>query len=320
MERYHEHDREPAETTAGPSETAAEDASAGLQPSAPMDAAGTLPDTGDDLDLTADAEPEEDAAAGEIEAAVSDALDDDLTDMDFGLSSEDLALSSDADSADEGEATMIARLDDDAELGFDDEPDMTETVIANLDDDLDLELPTTDGDEDGTATVIANLDDDLDLDGDFSLEPETDEAPSPSADGGLTDSLDDIDDLDLSLDVDLTDAGDQDAEPPVEDLEASLEDLSLDFDMAADGGDDTKGDTKAHDEDELTLALDTDPDEQATAGYRVYRRFDDQQDWTLITDTLVPVSDDGTHSVIDSVPAYTSTGNWTEKSNPALLS
>ncbi len=158
-----------------------------------------------------------------------------------------------------------ALLDSDGDLDL--EPDLEpaadaagggiEAAVSQaLDEDLDLSF--ADGETDEMATVIANLDDDLDLDGDFSLEPEADAAPSSSLDGELTDSLDDIDDLDFGLGED--DTADQDV-PPADGLEASLEDLSLDFDVDAGAEDDDQG----FDEDELTLALDMEPREDVPA-------------------------------------------------------
>ena len=213
-----------------------------------------------DLDFALDDEPEDGVSATEIEDAVSGALEDDMADLPFESDAEpDPAFESDA--ADEsGEtviadlddfdldrspehteedaaATVIADLDDDMNLSLDGPPDVAETVIADLDhDDFDLDVPPeTGGDSEATATVIASLDDDaLDLDSDFSLEPDGAPESAASADEGLPETLDDLEGLDLTLDMEKdADLPQTEAVAP-ESVDTSLDDLSLDFDLEPD--------------------------------------------------------------------------------------
>jgi len=219
--------------------------------------AGDLFADGTDLDFTLDEETEETVPPTEIEDAVSDALEEDLEDISFEAESED---------AEEGDATMIASLDDDdfnldlspesegesesedetatmiASLDDDDldlsnidmESDGDETVIADLDqEDFDLEMSSeTEGDDEGTATVIANLDDDsFDLDEDFSLEAEETGGSEPASKDAGPQTLDDLDDLSLTLDIEPDVEEEPTPAPSVEEpQEASLDDLSLDLD------------------------------------------------------------------------------------------
>ena len=183
---------------------------------------------GTDLDFALDDEPGDGVSATEIEDAVSGALEDDLADQSFESDVEpDPSLESDAvdesgetviaslddfdldhtpeQTDDDGAATVIADLDDDMNLSLDGLPDVAETVIADLDqDDFDLDVPPeTGGDSEGTATVIANLDDEsLDLDSDFSLELDAAPESAAPADEGLPETLDDLEGLDLTLDMD----------------------------------------------------------------------------------------------------------------------
>jgi pilus assembly protein FimV len=214
-----------------------------------------LLDDGMDLDFALEDEPEEDVSDFEIEDAVSGVLDEDRTDIpsdpepaDEGdatviasLDDDDFSLDLSPENFDEdGTATVIASLDDDLDLSLDGPPDVAETVIADLDqEDFDLGLPSeTDGDSEGTATVIANLDDSMDLD-----------------------------DLDLSLDVDP----DDDA-PQTEAAEPMLDELSLDFDLEADAPADDAESLSVSDisaDDDLDLTLDADDvgaAEKETAG------------------------------------------------------
>ncbi|MCB2147857.1 MAG: DUF3426 domain-containing protein [Deltaproteobacteria bacterium] len=244
---------------------------------------------GTDLDFALDDETEDGVSANEIEDAVSGALDDGA-DISFESEFEtDLALESDIaddsgatviasldddelgldlspDHTDEdGAATVIADLDDDLNLSLDGLPEVEETVIADLDkEDLDLDLlPETDGDSEGTATVIANLDDDsLDLDSDLSLEFEGTSESTASADERMPETLDDLDDLNLTLDMEPGGQAPQiDAVAP-ESGEPSLDDLSLDFDLEtdadmADASSAAQTDIAAVDDDlDLTLDLD----------------------------------------------------------------
>ena len=78
---------------------------------------------GTDLDFALEEEPEEPVPAEEIEDAVSDALE------------EDLPSEAESDLVGEGDATVIASLDDD---------------------DFNLDLTPEPEDDEGTATVIAN--------------------------------------------------------------------------------------------------------------------------------------------------------------------
>ena len=210
---------------------------------------------GTDLDFALDEEPEETVPAAEIEDAVSDALEEDRKDPSLesdpaavgegdatviaSLDDDDFNLDLTPEPGDEeGTATVIANLDDeDLDLSsLDGESDVAATVIADLDqENFDLEESTLgDGDLEGTATVIANLDDDtFDLDGDFSLEPEDVDAPeavAPVLEEGPQ-SIDDLDDLNLTLDMESEDEGAQEETPAPEAEEASLDDLSIDLDM-----------------------------------------------------------------------------------------
>ncbi|BBO79011.1 hypothetical protein DSCW_64280 [Desulfosarcina widdelii] len=216
---------------------------------------------GTDLDFALDEEPEETVPAEEIEDAVSDALEEDL---------EDFSLEAEPEAPEEGDATVIASLDDDdfnldlspesddepedetatmiASLDDDDldlsnidmETDGDETVIADLDqEDFDLEMSSeTEGDDEGTATVIANLDDDtFDLDEDFSLETEDAGTSETAAKDAGPQTMDDLDDLSLTLDIepDIEEEATPSA-PNVEDTaEPSAEDLSLDLDAEEKG-------------------------------------------------------------------------------------
>ncbi|WP_319404806.1 zinc-ribbon domain-containing protein [uncultured Desulfosarcina sp.] len=251
---------------------------------------GALFAEGADLDFALDDETEDGESVTEIEDAVSGALDDDLADISFESDSEpDLALESDIadesgatiiaslddddldmdfspDHTDEdGAATVIADLDDDLNLSLDGLPEVEETVIADLDkDDLDLDLLTeTDGDSEGTATVIANLDDDsLDLDSDFSLELDEAAKSAASADDGMPETLDDLDDLNLTLDMEPdVHAPQADAVAP-KSGEPPLDELSLDFDLETDA-DMAKASSAAQTDiadvdDDLDLTLDLD--------------------------------------------------------------
>ena len=242
--------------------------------------AGALFAEGSDLDFALDDDPEDGVSGTEIEDAVSGALEEDLVDVSFesesdttdesgatviaSLDDDEFNLDLSPEHADEDDtATIIANLDDeDLDLTLDGQPDVAETVIADLDqEDFGLEVPPeTDGDPEGTATIIANLDDDaLDLDSDFSLETERADESAALADGALPETVDDLGDLDLTLDLDDADAGEIEpiAESPelVDDLDlSSLESLLKDDD---EDEDDTV--TMIVDEgEELELALDMD--------------------------------------------------------------
>jgi predicted Zn finger-like uncharacterized protein len=249
--------------------------------------AGALFAEDTDLDFALDDEPEDDVSGTEIEDAISGALEDDLADLPFESDTEPGPVS-ESDVADEsGEtviadlddvdldlspehtdedaaATVIADLDDDMNLSLDGLPDVAETVIADLDhDDFDLDVPPeTEGDSQGTATVIAHLDDDaLDLDSDFSLEPDGASESAVSADEGLPETLDDLEGLDLTLDVDKGAETPQTEAVAPESVDTTLDDLSLDFDLEPDA-EMTKASSAADagigvDED-LDLALDLD--------------------------------------------------------------
>jgi pilus assembly protein FimV len=244
---------------------------------------------GTDLDFALDDEPEDGVSATEIEDAVSGALDDDLADASSEHDDEpdltgesDIAVESDAtvianiddldldlspaSSEEDAAATVIADLDEDADLSLDGPPDVAETVIADLDeDDFDLDVPPeADGEPEGTATVIANLDDDaLDLDSDFSLDLEGVPESAVSEDEGLPETVDDIDGLNLTLDIEPDDDAVPTETGASESVDASLDDLSLDFDLEPEA-DSTEASSSANtgptgDED-LDLALDDDSD------------------------------------------------------------
>jgi pilus assembly protein FimV len=204
-----------------------------------------LLEEGTDLDFALEDEPEEDLSDVEIEDAVSGVLDEDLSDLvtepesDDGrgaadiasLDDDDLSLDLSPENVDEDEtAAAIDSLDDDLDLSLDDQPDVAETIIADLDqEDFDLGLPPDiDSDSEGTATVIANLDDDTM----------------------------DLDDLDLSLDMEP----DDDATPP-EAVEPSIDELSMDFDLEPSADTDeaeSVADSEIPADDDLDLSLNVD--------------------------------------------------------------
>ena len=237
------------ETKPGPEpDLAAASALASAEPDTPAAA-----DTGDahtpetevlaedtNLDVALDDGPEDGVAATEIEDAVSGVLEGDTADLSFASDAEpDTVFESDA--GDESDETVIADLDD-LDLDLDRSPEQTDddaaaTVIADLDqDDFEIDVPPeTDGDSEGTATVIANLDDDaLDLDSDFSLEPDGAPESAVSADEGLPETLDDLEGLDLTLDVEKDVQAPQSEEVVPDSDDTSLDDLSLDFDLEPD--------------------------------------------------------------------------------------
>jgi predicted Zn finger-like uncharacterized protein len=172
-----------------------------------------------DLDFALEDEPDDDMSDVEIEDAVSDVLDDVQTDFPAepaaddesgatviaSLDDDDFNLDLSPEISDEDDtATIIANLDDDLDLSLDGQPDVAETVIADLDqDDFDLDTPPeTGGDMEGTATVIASMDDDmLGLDDDFSLDAEAPVESTPPGEDVPVETVDDLDDLDLSLEV-----------------------------------------------------------------------------------------------------------------------
>jgi predicted Zn finger-like uncharacterized protein len=224
-----------AAATARPAETVAPDTAppteTGPEPDPALSAAGSPaePDLPAAADTVEGHTPETDVLeedAGALLSASADldfALDDDLDpDLPSGQTDED------------GAATVIADLDDDLDRLLDGQTPEAETGISDLDlEDLDLDVSLpTDVDSEATATVIAGLDDDaLDLDGDYSLEPEDAIRSAAAADDGLPGSLEDIDDLDLTLDVERG-GGALPADVPVAKAGgASLDDLSLDFDL-----------------------------------------------------------------------------------------
>ena len=216
--------------------------------------AGALFAEGNDLDFALDDEPEDRVSGSELEDAVSDALDENLTDVSSesdsvdesgatviaSLDDDDLDLGLAPEEADEdGSATVIANLDDDdLDLSLDGQPDVAETVIADLDQqDFDQEAgPQTDGDPEDTATIIANLDDDaLNLDSDFSLEPEDAAPVAAAADDKPPETVDDLDDLDLTLDMEPDGDVPQDDAVGPEAVDEPLDELSLDFDLEPEG-------------------------------------------------------------------------------------
>lgn len=177
-------------------------------------------------------------AVPEIEDELSDLLDEDLAEA--SLESEpapDLALES--DTSDESDASILAGLDDD-DLNLDLSPEPADeegsaTVIAELgEDDLDLSLvekPET------AQTVMVDLDREaLDLDGDFSYEPEQPAKSALAAEKVQPASTGDLDDLELSLELEPAGEAPMTEGTGSEGIEASLEELSLDFDLGADAG------------------------------------------------------------------------------------
>ena len=210
---------------------------------------------GTDLDFALEDEPEDGVSGTEIEDAVSDVLNDDLAEVAPELDAEpgiapgsDIAEESDAtviadlddldldlsESTDEdAAATVIADLDEDMNFSLDGPPDGGATVIVDLDqDDFDLDAPPeTDGDSAGPAAVVAGLDDDaLDLDSDFSLESEDAPESTASREAHPLETLDDLEGLDLTLDMEK-DGGSPQTEAVMPDsVDTSLDDLSLDLD------------------------------------------------------------------------------------------
>ena len=238
--------------------------------------AGDLFAEGSDLDFALDDEPEDAVASTEIEDAVSDALEEDMADLSSiddesdatviaSLDDDDFNLDPSPDQEDEdATATVIANLDDDLDFSLDDQPDVAETVIADLDqDDFDLNVPAAiDGDAEGTATVIANLDDDtFDLDDDFSLEPGEEDASGASADVSGPETMADLDELNLTLDMEPVDETPQDDAALLESDDQALDDLALDFDLEADDEPAEAASTEdaaAGPDEELDLSLDMD--------------------------------------------------------------
>ena len=249
--------------------------------------AGALFAEDTNLDVALDDGPEDGVSATEIEDAVSGVLEGDTTDLSFESDAEpDTVFESDADDEsdetviadlddfdldrspeqtdEDAAATVIADLDDDMNLSLDGPPDVAETVIADLDqDDFEIDVPPeTDGDSEGTATVIANLDDDaLDLDSDFSLEPDGAPESAVSADEGLPETLDDLEGLDLTLDVEKDVQAPQTEAVVPESDDTSLDDLSLDFDLEPDAEmteASSSADADIAVDEDLDLALDLD--------------------------------------------------------------
>jgi predicted Zn finger-like uncharacterized protein len=276
---------EPPETAVQEERPTTEDASFEAIPEEDVlkEDAGDLFADGTDFDFALDEEPEESAPAPEIEDAVSDALEKDLEDFSFGdeteavgegedtviasLDDDDFNFDLSPESEDEDEtATMIVNLDDD-ELDLSasgGESDVAETVISDLDqEDFDLEMSSEpESDDEGTATVIANLDDEtLDIDEDFSLEPEdAGGAETVARDDGGPQTLDDLDDLSLTLNIDLEEEeAAKPAQPVEEAADAYLDELSLDLDLEEED-ESTKGpaavDAEKALDDELDLQLD----------------------------------------------------------------
>ncbi len=252
---------------------------------------GALFAEGADLDFALDEELEEGGASAELDDAVSGVLDEDLADVSVESESEpDLAPGFDVDdendatvisslddddfnpdlspehSDDDGTATVIANLDDDdfnldLSPGSADDDDGTATVIANLDDDdFNLDLPP-ESDDDGTATVIANLDDDtFDLESDSPMGSES-VVKSVESDDSLPETMADLDDLDLTLDMESDVEAPQNGATAPEADDLSLDDLSLEFDLEADADMDeaaSAGDTDLAGDDDLELTLDMD--------------------------------------------------------------
>jgi pilus assembly protein FimV len=276
------------------------------------------------FDVALDDEPMDGASTSEIEDAVSGVLDDDPADK---------ALESDI--ADESGATVIASLDDldeelfpedadedgvaataaDSEDGLDisidGPPDAAETVIADLDqDDLDLGVPPeNDDDSEGNATVVANLDDDaLDLDSDVSLElEEASELAASAADEGLPETLDDLEGLDLTLDMEADGETSQPEAVAPESVDTSIDDLSLDFDLepAADATDaSSAADTNIAENEDLDLILDLD-DEDAGEKEPIPESpvLEDDLDLSslegLLKDDETPIDDDSVTMVVE---------------------
>lgn len=176
------------------------------------------------------------------------------------LSDEDLNLDFSFEDTDDASATVIADLDaDDLDLTLDEPPGGAEAVVADPDsDDLRLDF-TSEEAVDGNATIIADLDDEeLDLDDDFALQPDQPaHSPLSAADAG-TETMDELDELDLVLEVEQADAGERRlAEPPPK-LEDDLDLSSLDSLIHDDQDLSTDADTRVvAGDDEPELALDS---------------------------------------------------------------
>lgn len=201
-----------------------------------------------DLDLALEEEPEEGALDTEIEDAVSDALDEERAD-DLSGEKPEADSSLEPETAEDSGATVIASLDDgdlELDLPLEDAGESgTATVIADLDeDDLDLSL---DGPPEVAETIIADLDDDeLDLDGEFSFETDGDvESVTVAADDDLPESMDDLDELDLTLDLDDSEPSRMEPADELPMLEDDLDLSSLEGLLKDDGEDESHRDGRA---------------------------------------------------------------------------
>jgi pilus assembly protein FimV len=249
----------PAAASGGFPESVQPDSRSAVKTGPDDEAGGVRTDERGNLDSALEEGSENKASDIEIEDAVSDALDDDLAGISFDFESETDATLSSAIAA-ENDATITADLDEnDLNLDLPPEPAGEEsfaTIITDLDeDDLDLNFPLEDDtDADDTATVITNLDDSgIVLDDDFSLELD-DSGPSDT-------SAVELDDLDLSLEVEKDVEAPKDEAPAAQSADISPEELSLDFDLETnDEVTEAKpqSDNGMAAEDELDLMLDLD--------------------------------------------------------------
>lgn len=229
------------------------------------------PDQDVDLDFALDDAPEDQVADVEIEDAVSEILDEETVGIDFESETDSEAGSPmDAfDSAEDSDATIIASLEDDehdADLSLvTGDASGASTVIADLDDDLDLSLDTMDEQSGMAETVIADLDQEsLDQD----ILPDTDNGLGGTAtiitdldDDTMVETVSDLSDLDLSLDLEPEDAVPAAGETPVEAGTVDLDDISLDLDLETDAGAEenaTEADADLGAIDDLDLSLDMD--------------------------------------------------------------
>ena len=215
-------------------------------------------------DVALDDEPADIDSSTEIENAVSEVLDEPVTDEADTADESGATVIADLDDLDldsglspeiaeeDAAATVIASLDDDdLDLSSDKPSDVAETIIADLDeDDLDLDVPLEAEGE--AATIITNLDDDnSEADSDFSLS--SDDATAVA----IPNSVDDLNDLDLTLDVDPDEDASQNATAAAEGIaEAS----GLDDDLDLSSLEDLLKDDDDGEDDSSTLATEDDED------------------------------------------------------------
>jgi predicted Zn finger-like uncharacterized protein len=181
-------------------------------------------------------------------ATILASLDDDDLDLDVSVE----------DAGEEGNATILADLDDDLDLSLDSESDGSATIIADLDqDDFDLDGPdASSGVLTDKATVLAEMNDDA-LDLDFSMDGDSDDhspAAGPSAagdpdgalflddaDAGRTRPGDSLPDLEDDLDLSGLEGLLKDEDDAVKNVTDASRDKQKDIELALDPSDDAPG-------------------------------------------------------------------------------